>query len=170
MDSLKQFESTVEGWLKPLPHLPSIWRKWLGENIWWLTIIGVVLEAFAAMELYHISTASDPISRFVSQYGLSTDGWTNSVMMSMTLIVLTGVLMALAVSPLKEYKKRGWDLLFLTVIVSVSSDLVVSIIDFNLVRLIPSLISAAISFFVGMYLLFEIRSHFNTATVIDKSK
>ena len=51
METLHKLEDTIEGWLKPLPHLPEDWRKWIANNSWWITLIGVIISAFGILGL-----------------------------------------------------------------------------------------------------------------------
>lgn len=171
MEIVKQLETTIEGWLKPVPHLPADWRKWLSENVWWLVIISVVVTAYAMVNIYQAATALDSLRSYLSYFNADvSSGWSTSMMVSMALLAVSTVVMVMAISPLKEHKKRGWDLLFIATLVSVLSTVASSLVMFNVGNLISSLIGAAIGGAIGMYLLFEIRSHFNGATVIHKSK
>ena len=52
MKSIYKLEKMIESWLKPVPHLPTEWRKWLADNAWWLTIIGVVLSTISVLGRY----------------------------------------------------------------------------------------------------------------------
>jgi hypothetical protein len=159
MESLHKLESTVEGWLKPLPHLPADWRKWLAENVWWITLIGVILDGFVALGIYQAATYVNQLTGFLAAVGVTNPGWTFSMMVSLGLFVLTAVVMALAVSPLKAMKAKGWDLLFLASLVSI----VASVFNYGSGSLVTSLIGAAVGAVISMYFLFEVRSHFKKA-------
>lgn len=165
MMSLNQLEKQIEGWLKPLPHLPTTSRKWIGENVWWLTLIGVIADGFAALAIYQAATALDKFTNYLNMVGVTnTSGWTLSMMVSLALFVLSAVIMAMAITPLKEMKKKGWDLLFMAGIVSI----VASVFNYGSSSIVGSIISAAIGAVIGMYFLFEIRSQFNGVTAIEK--
>lgn len=157
MMSLNQLEKQIEEWLKPLPHLPTTSRKWIGENVWWITLIGVVIDGFAALAIYQAATVLNQFTNYLNIVGVTnTSGWTLSMMVSLALFVLTAVIMALAITPLKEMKKKGWDFLFMAGIVSI----VASVFNYGSGSLVGSIISAAIGAVIGMYFLFEIRSQF----------
>lgn len=162
MESIHKFENMVEGWLKPLPHLPANGRKWLAENSWWLTIIGVVLSAFAILALYRSLTAVNDLNNALNAFSVSvgvqphSSLWTTSVYVSMALLAATTVIEAIAISPLKMMSKKGWDLLFLAAIVGVASGIIGAVLNADIVSVIFSLIGAAIS----AYILFEIRPSF----------
>jgi hypothetical protein len=44
METINKLETTVAGWYTGLPHLPKTFTQWLAANVWWLALIGVVLE------------------------------------------------------------------------------------------------------------------------------
>jgi uncharacterized membrane protein len=165
MESLHKLEDMVEGWLKPLPHLPENWRKWLAENSWWLTLIGVVLSVFALFALFaslSLFTATTSLyGQIVTTAIAQTHGglWMTSVWISLALMAVTVVIEAIAISPLKAMSKKGWDLLFLSVVIGVVSSLISAVLNID----ITSLISAVIGAVIGSYVLFEIRSHFKKA-------
>lgn len=170
MESLHKFESTVEGWLKPLPHLPTDWRKWLAVNAWWLTLIGVILSAIAilglawavlvAMSIFGAVTTS--FYGYVAPTVYST-WWVLASVVSLALLVLTTVLEAMAISPLRAMKARGWDLMFLVFVVGLVSGVAGAVLNFNALSFIPSLIGTAIGGAISAYFLFEVRSYFKKA-------
>lgn len=176
MEAVKKLEKIIEGWLKPIPHLPSTWRKWLGENVWWLVLIGTILSGIAILTgigalLTALSLMGAATSFYGYYYAQAFDGmWMFSSIVSLAGLVLSVVLMAMAINPLKDQKKKGWDLLFISTVVSVAVNVLALVINFNMYTLVPGLIGAAIGAGIGMYLLFEIKSHFNAATVVHKAK
>ena len=73
-------------------------------------------------------------------------------------LVVEGVLLLLAVAPLKALKKSGWDLLFYVSLVNIVVGLVYILVPgYGIGSLLGSLIGAAISWFF----LFQIRSRFS---------
>ncbi len=177
MELINQFKKTIEEWLKPLPHLPVTWRKWLGENLWWLTLVGVIISVISIFILILAILAALSIfgaaATVYNAYGVAVTTtysgfWILSSFVSLALLMLTVALTAMAVSPLKAQKQKGWDLLFLVFVINIISSLISALIKFNAFTLIPSLIGAAISAAISAYFLFEVRSQFNGATVIKK--
>jgi len=159
-ESIKKLEDMIDGWLKPLPHLPADWRKWISENIWWITLVGVILDGFAALAIYQTASYVNQFSNLLSAVGAANpSGWTFPMMVSIALFVLTAVIMAMAIAPLRVMNKKGWDLLFLATIVSV----VASVFNYGSGSIVMSVIGAAVGAVIGMYFLFEIRSHFKKA-------
>jgi len=166
MDSIKKLEKTIEEWLKPLPHLPSSWRNWIGQNVWWMALIGVILSAFAVLAgLGAILTAMSLLGVATSIYGVYmaesySSWWMISSAVALVFMAIILVLTAMAIQPLKGLKKKGWDLLFLTSVIGFVSMVISAVMNLNALNMIPNLLSTAISAVISMYFLFEIRSHF----------
>lgn len=165
MESLHKLEDMVEGWLKPVPHLPETWRKWLANNAWWLTLIGVILSIFAIIALFGALSLFTATTSIYGAYAAEviaethTAMWTTAIWISLALMVVITVIEALAISPLKKMSKKGWDYMFLALVISVVSSLITAVLNVN----IGSLLSAVISAAIGSYILFELRSHFKKA-------
>ncbi len=171
METIKKLEDQIEKILKPLPHLPADGRKWLSENLWWLTIVGVVIDAGVLLGIYRTATYVNTITNYLAAYGISSaSGWTASLTISLILLAISAVLMLLAVNPLKEQKKQGWDLLFYAAIIGVASSVVTAVLDFSFGDIVSRLIGAAFGAAVSAYFLFEIRSNFNSVKVLKKKQ
>lgn len=162
MEQVHKLENMIEGWLKPLPHLSTEWRKWIAKNVWWITLIGVVI---AVMGIFGLLTALSIFGATTSLYGafmysavVQTHGglWFVSMYVSLALLALTTVIEAMAVSPLKVQNKKGWDLLFFAFLAGVASGVVTGVLNIDVI----SLIGTAISAVIGAYFLFEVRSYF----------
>ena len=164
MEALHKLEGVIEGWLKSVPHLPANWRKWLAENAWWLTLIGVVLSVFMLFSLFSMLTAFNATT---SLYGAYVDAvitsqspmWKTSIYVSLILMVIVVIIEAMAISPLKAMSKKGWDYLFLAYLVGIASGVIGAVLNIDILSLIWTAIGAAI----GAYVLFEVRSHFKKA-------
>jgi len=162
METLHKIEDMVGGWLKPVPHLPANWRKWLAENAWWLTLVGVILSIFgifgliSALSLFSATSGlySTVIYAPVAQAHGSM--WQVSIYISVVLIIVSVIIEAMAISPLKAMSKKGWDYLFLAFLVSVASGVIGAVLNVDVISLISTAIGAAI----GAYVLFEVRSHY----------
>jgi len=166
MESLHKLENTFGNWLKPIPHLPTTWRKWMADNVWWITLVGVILSVIGVFVL--IGTLLKALSFFgaaTSFYGYymtqSYSGWwVASSIVSILFIIVAAVITARAIKPLKAMDNKGWELLFLAFVVGLASSLVSIILNFSALSFLPSLISAAISGAIGAYFLYEIRLYF----------
>jgi drug/metabolite transporter (DMT)-like permease len=170
MESINKLENTIAGWLKPLPHLPTTWQKWIAENVWWITVIGVILSVIGVVALIgslsflsFVTSSSYYYGYYVAQSHTSL--WMISSVVSILFMIVSIVLMAMAINPLKLMKKKGWGLLFLTFVVGALSTIVSIILNFNVFTFIPSIIFGAIGLAISAYFLYEIRSYFNGVKV-----
>ncbi len=158
----------LEQWLdetvnkkQPL-QLPLGARKWIAENSWWLAIIGGVLSLWGAWSFWQLGQYLSGLTQVTNELArLYGANYTTDLgfmwYVALAGLVVQGALLLLAVSPLKNMKKSGWDLLFYVSLVSLVVGLVyVFVPGYGLGSLIGSVLGAAISWFF----LFQIRSRF----------
>lgn len=167
MSSISKFEDIISGWLKPLPHLPVKGQKWLSANVWWIILIATISSGigllvsiggfFTLLALWGAVSTS-----YYGYYATQSVGgfWVVTSIISMLFMVAMVVVSAMAISPLKSMKKKGWTLLFLMLLISAVEIVVSAIVDFHIVSFIFSIIFGAISLAIGAYFIFEIRSYF----------
>ena len=92
-----------------------------------------------------------------------TGWWVLASVISLLFMIAIVVISAISINPLKNLQKKGWSLLFLTLIVSAVEIIVGAIINFNAVSFIFSIIFGAIGLAISAYFLYEIRSYFKSA-------
>ena len=167
MEIINQLESKVAEWLKPVPHLPANATKWLSENVWWLTLVGVILSVIGLISMIvGVFTVMALVGTVTSFYGINYStvaySWWNVItsLVSVIFMAATIALSAMAISPLKLSLKKGWTLLFLVLVLRAAAVVVEAILHFNVFGFISTIIFGAISIALGAYLLYEIRSHF----------
>jgi len=173
MEGIHKLEDTIEGWLKSFPHLPANWRKWLAENVWWLVLIGVILSAIGTLiivmavitAMAWVGTATTYLAangvNVVQSY---TGLWYVASIISAVLLVVTIIIEAMAISPLKVLNRKGWDLMFIAYLIGIVSSVISAVLQMELFNLI----GAAIGAVIGAYFLFEIRSYFKQVAVVKK--
>ena len=170
MKLVNKLEKTVEGWLKPAPHLPEKSRKWLADNVWWLALAGVILSILSAVSaFYRAMFADNYVDDIYRGYGISYPhsdvfGLNMSAYMLIMYvgIIASAVIMGLAINHLKIKHKKGWDLMFLALLVSIVIQ-VVGVL-FNLSNLVGGILSVVIGAAIGSYFLFEIKPYFKAET------
>ncbi len=164
MEALSKLERTILGWLKDLPHLPVQARKWLGENIWWIALIGAILSGIGVLVLISslfslVASLSTPvISYYPSPTFLGLVITTTAV--ALFFVAVEGLLLAAAVTPLKEKQKKGWVLLFASWLVGAVYAVVTAILTLNVFTAIGNLILSAVWIALSGYVLFELHSQF----------
>ena len=164
MEQVSKLERMIIGWLKDVPHLPASVRKWLGINVWWIVVIAVVLSAIAVLGLLsalftNLAALSGPGAAYYVSATLA--GWlvvTTAVGLFFTIVEL--ILMGMAITPLKERRKKGWVLLFATWLVAVVAMVVGAILTLNPLGFIGNLIFGTIWVGITGYVLFEMHGQF----------
>ena len=174
MDAIHKLELTLVEQYKKLPHLPEEGRKWLAENAWWLVLIGVIIcvfglfgiLSFLALGMFGLALGGAALGAGYGAVAGATLGGVILVvvLVSMALYIAEIVLMAMAISPLKELKKRGWDLLFLVAVINAAAAVITNVLSVNVIGLVMSLLWIA----VGAYFLFEVRERFLVKKVVAK--
>lgn len=174
MEYVKKVEVTMAGWFKQVPfHLPAGARKWLSENAWWLVLIGVVLSALSILASVRTYLWAEQVTNQYRDLALSygvTPASTSAldmtaVWVSLVLFAAVVVLEVMAINPLKNQKKRGWDLLFMALLVSALSSVVSAVLSVSF----AGLLGAAIGLAIGGYFLFEIHDRFTQVRTAKKS-
>ncbi|HPF31337.1 MAG TPA: hypothetical protein PLO25_03475 [Candidatus Saccharibacteria bacterium] len=167
MDKIKQFENTISKWLKPLPHLPIHIRKLLADNVWLITLLGIILSVIA---IFSIISAI-----MIGMWGVSiVDNYSSTVggviayrgidafwaLITLILSIVNVAIMIKAVNLLRFYKVKGWDLLFLAKLISVTSLIIGYFINFSIFNFFAGIIFTGLALAVGVYFLFEIKTYF----------
>jgi hypothetical protein len=159
---VNKVEATVASWYKNLPHLPENGRKWLADNIWWLVLISVILGVMALFPMIGALVLSGAVVSSYGAYGYTgynTGMAFTVIIISIIFYLVDVVLSAVAISPLKGHRKRGWSILFLLLMLSLVFNVATAVASYNIGSLVFGLVGVAI----GGYLLFEIRDLFSTA-------
>ena len=166
MESLKNLETMVASWYKGVPHLPKNGQKWLAENAWWLVLVGVILGSFGILSvLLGTLVAGTLLAGFGGPIGAAIGGLAFVIVaISLAFAVVDMIISAMAISPLKAMRKKGWTLLFLVALINVLSLVVSFLFQLNLFSLVWGLIFAG----VGGYFLFEVRDYFTSAKTLHR--
>ncbi len=142
----KQIAKPLEDIYAKVPSLPGNIREILVKIAPWLSLIFGVLMVLTGVGGLGVLTALSP---FVAAYA---GGMSVFFLVSSIVVILQGVLMLLAFSPLKKRVVRGWNLLLWSEVLAVLS----SVVTLSVGSVIGALIGAAISF----YFLFQMRSYY----------
>ncbi len=158
MDSVRKLEKSLVDFYKQWPHLPSEVTKFLSDFAWILALIGVIIGVLGVISVLSVTLLGSAILVGMGGAAGAVVGGaiTATVIISLLFSIVILYLEAIAVKPLKNKQKRGWDYIFYALLVSVASAVVSLIFGLNFVGLIFSLIWAVI----GGYFLFEVRDQF----------
>lgn len=158
MELVHKLENTVADWYKGAPHLPPNGQVWLWKNVWWIVLIGVIVAVFSLISILGLLMLALGLSAgYAATYGGLDSGFAGLAMISLIVSiifwVLTIILEAVAIKPLKELQKKGWDLIFIVILLNLAFSVVSLVLSLNIIGLIFTFIWSAI----GAYFLFEIR-------------
>ena len=167
MESLRNIETMVASWYKGMPHLPKDGQRWLAENAWWLALVGVILGSFGIVSvLLGVLLAGTLLAGVGGPIGAAIGGIAFfAVLLSLAFAIVDMVITAMAISPLKAMRRRGWSLLFLVALINVLSLAVSFLFQPNLFSLVWGLLFAA----AGGYFLFEVRDYFSVSHTSKKA-
>lgn len=158
METINKLEVTMAAWYKGLPHLPEGARKWITNNVWWLVLVGVILSLMLIIPAFSLLLFSGAV---VTTYGATQSAYYGAAfipaLIGLVIVVVDLVLSILAISPLRAHHKRGWTLLFITMLLGVLSGILTLFSNQDFGSFLSAIVGAAI----GGYFLFEIRDNFN---------
>lgn len=164
MEFLAKLERTVLEWFKSLPSLPASGRKWLGDNVWWIVLIGAILTALGILgALSALGTAISLQGTVVAQYYVSPAVGTWAIVSSivgLVFSVLEVILLFSAIQPLKAKQKKGWVLLFATWLLGGIAVVVNAVLSLSILGFILSVLFGGVWMAISGYFLFEIHNQF----------
>ena len=165
MELVSKLEKIVLGWARNVPHLPVSAQKWLAENIWWITLTAAILTGITFLRgvagiFSQVGRLNDPSNAyFVDDSFLEVALVASAI--SLFFVLIRGLLLAFAVTPLKERQKKGWVLLFMTLLVQALALAVSAVLTFSFVGFIILVLFGGILLGIGAYFLFEIHGQFS---------
>ncbi len=161
---MKVIETKLDELLvKKAPYqLPENFKKSLAKVLPWLALLGGVLSLLSAWGVYEALSWAGSLMSMTNElgaygyYGGYSAAYGPMLWLSVALLVAEAVLFFMAFSPLKAYKKRGWDMLFWLSLINVVYTVFSLIVTPNVMQFLVSIIGSVI----GLYLLFQVRSRF----------
>lgn len=170
MEFISKLESTIGGWVKNVPHLPASGQRWLGQNVWWIVLIGAILAGigilFAIGGIFTLIALLSAVSATYYVTGVAGIGALGIVgaIVALVFLIIQALLLALAVGPLKARLKKGWVILFAAWLVNVLGVVVNSVLTFSVGGFIVGILFGAVGIAISGYFLFEIHGQFAHAT------
>ena len=157
----------LEKWLDEmyakLPiQFPPEARKWLPQKAWGLAALGGVLTLWGLWSIWQMAHYADGMAKWANELSKTYGGTPVSndlgVMWWLGLGVMAAqaVVLLLAVSPLKQLKKAGWNLLFYSSLLSLVGS-VLAVVGSVVGNLVGGLVGA----FIGWLILFQVRKEFH---------
>ncbi|MFZ2126547.1 MAG: hypothetical protein WAV04_03495 [Candidatus Microsaccharimonas sp.] len=176
MDFINKLETMIGGWLKNVPHLPAAGQKWLATNVWWIVLIGAILTGigllFAIGGLFTLIALLGAVSSVYYVPGAGITAWSIiAAVIGLVFTVIQGILLAIAVQPLKAMQKKGWVILFASWLLGILSVVISAIVSGSIFGFISGILFGAIGVAISGYFLYEIHGQFaHVKTVKAKAK
>lgn len=152
--------------LETLPPLPKKAVAWLSDYLWILTAIAAVLMAMSIISLFNAISAYmsliGNLSVFQDIYPHSAYSslWMVSAIVSIGFALLMAYLFFKAITPLREMKAYGWNLLFVSFLVAGVEIIVNAILSLNVFNFVFMIIFGGIFYVIGAYFLYQVKSRF----------
>jgi hypothetical protein len=154
---MQAIEKMLGDAFKNLPTLPEEARKGLATALPWLALVGGVLSLVGAWYLYD---AVSNLNQLYSAFGYTgpVAGISGVAWVTVVVLVAQAVLFLLAFPALRTGKKSGWNFALMAMLVTVVYSVIYNLFSgyLNFGGFVFSLIGSAF----GLYLLFQVRSHF----------
>jgi len=162
MTNTGNLEATIGGWYEKMniPHLPKDGRKWLADNVWWLSLVGAILSMLGLVAVVPLFLAAIAIGTIATVTIASVPTYSGLFWLSALITVIsyvgTTILLFMAVNPLKIKAKRGWKLLFLSYLINFGLAVVSNLVAWSVIGVVSALVGAVIA----GYFLYEVRDYF----------
>ncbi len=179
MSALDKLEAKLDELLvKNAPfQLPDKSCKTIVTYLPWVNLILGLISLWSAWMLWHwshlansIVLLSNDLSAALGEKPIVSHRLTTAVWLGLIVLVVEGLLFLVAFPSTRQRKKNGWNLLFYAALVNIIYGIAMLFSDYGgLGKLITSLLVT----FVGLYILFQIRSYYTgrraTASTVSKS-
>lgn len=147
MNSLHQLAKALDPYYAKVPALPKGVNDFIVSIAPWLALIFGVLAILSGVAAFGFLSAFSGLAM-----AAGVGGYALTAILASVVLLAQGVIDLLAFSPLKARKQRGWDLMFLGVVLSVVS----SVVSLHVGSVIGGLIGGAISY----YFLYQVKSYY----------
>lgn len=161
MKAVEQLEKTIAEWFAHAPHFSTEMKRWLGDNIWWLTAVVVLLSLIGFSTMLPILGSAVTFDASYAPYALApyTVPTGSLILYTWVKVVFLAVIIffeAIAIFPLREKKKSGWNYIFIAMLLAILS----GVIGFVIIWQPSNLIGLGVGAVLGGYILFELRDQF----------
>ena len=150
MNYLSQLTKTLDEYYAKSPALPANVKETLVSFAPWLALIAGVLALLSGVSLFGLLGLATSVMPYAVAAGVG--GFAITAILSLLVLLVTGVIYLLAFSPLKGKKVKGWNLMFYAMLLYVLSS-VVTLRPFGIVE-------SLVGFLIGYYFLYQVKSYY----------
>ena len=164
MEAINSLEKKLVEVNKTLPQIPESVKKVLAEWFWILLIIGVVMSAMGILTILGIGAAGSLLLTGLGAGYAAATLWPSIIfgVVGMAVVIL---IEAMAIGPSKNKEHRGWQLVFIAVLLQFAFSILQNVFLNNYPGIFGSIIGLAIS----LYLLAQVHSYFTKGVKIASS-
>lgn len=144
-------------------QIPPNGREVIVKAMPWVALIGGALTLLGTWGI--LAALTNPLVNVAVGYGFSGNILFTS-WLSLLLFIAEAVALFVAVKPLKQQQRLGWNIIYWLTLLSLAYTVINFFIYFDILTLIFSLAFLAI----GLYILFQIRSHYLGVSATPKPK
>jgi hypothetical protein len=175
MSAFTSLEKSLDGiFVKQAPALPANGKKALVKYLPWINLVLGVVTLWAAYALWHWAHVANNLVDYANSlsaaYGgpqVAVDRMSFGIWLGLIVLAIEGLLYIAAFPATRDRKKSGWDLMFYALLINVVYGVVVLFTSYGGVG---SLIGTIIGSGLGLYLLFQIRTSYNSAKTVKAGK
>lgn len=147
MNSLNQLAKSLDPYYAKLPALPKGVNDFIVTVAPWLALIFGVLAILSGVAAFGFLTAFSPLA-----VAVGVGGYAITAMLAAVVLLVQGAIDLLAFAPLKARQKKGWNLMFLSVVLGVVS----SVVSLS----VGSVVGGVIGALIGYYFLYQVKSYY----------
>lgn len=173
---VKPVEEALLPIFKGLPSLPEGGRKLLVKLWPVLALVFGILQLLAVWTLWNLGHTANGLMDYANQLSIAAGNGLVAqpelgvfYYLGLAVVIVDAAILLMAVMPLYNHQKKGWDLLFLGTELNLLYGLVILFDSYY--GGFDSLLSTLIGSAIGFYLLFQVRDYYTGAkSVADNPK
>ncbi len=156
MSSLKTIEDKLAELFKNAPSMSENGKDTL-VKVWpWIALIFGALQVLAAWGLWELTRFTSDL--LITGLTAAPSGIDKTfIYLGIIVLLIDGVILLMAFSPLSRHERRGWDLLFAGALLNLAYSVISIFIN---ERGVPSFIFSLIASAIAFYLLFQVRDKY----------
>jgi len=174
MSTLQKAEESLDKLFKSAPDISDGAKETVAKVLPVLAIIGGLFQLAASYWVFKLAQVAEQVDSFVRSYSVLTGGVYGLsstdkflIYVGAAVLLVEAVILLMAYSGLKDRKKRGWDLLFLSALINVAYS-VISL--FITGRGFGSFLFGLIGSAIGFWLLFQVKSKYGSSVKAKPAK
>lgn len=150
MNYINQLTKTLDEYYAKSPALPVNIKETLVSFAPWLALLGGVFALLSGLSLFSLLGLATAVMPAAVAAGVG--GFAVTAVLSLVVLLVTGVLELLAFTPLKAKKVKGWNLMLYAMLLYVLSS-VVTLRPYDVVM-------SLVGFLIGYYFLYQLKSYY----------